>query len=78
LAMLSNLGLWPASHPHFAALVAFLEGACLGTILGLVSSSFILLRKPHLIKPYLIASSVVAGCVFLASFVAVQFFGVSW
>lgn len=78
LAMLSNLGVWPSAHPHFAALVAAGEGFCLGTIVGLGSSSYLLFRKSHLIKSYLIASSVVAGCVFLASFVAVQFLGVRW
>ena len=78
LAMLSNLGLWPTTHPHFSALVALGEGFCLGTILGLVSSIYILLRKSHLIKPYLIASSVFVGCVFSLSFIAVNFFGVSW
>lgn len=75
--MLNSLGLRVAAH-HMSGLIAAFDGFCLGIILGLVSSIYVLLRKSHLIKPYLIASSVFMGCVFLFSFIAVNFFGVSW
>ena len=77
LVMLDSLGLRVAAH-HMSGLVAAWEGFFLGNIIGLISSIYILLRKSHLIKPYLISLGALMSSVFTLSFIAVNFFGVSW